>query len=105
MKAHVEWAWAMDAMHVFLYDRAPYSAYYTVGEDSRLVRHEWSEGSPEPMQPALLLPRQALDAIVAAGSEKLPPHDATVDALKDARVTRDRLLALVEHSMTKGGGA
>lgn len=104
MKAQIEWAWAMDAMHVFLYDRGPYSAFYTVGEEGRLVRHEWVAEGPEPMEPALVLGRDALEAIVQAASEKMPPQDATVDALKDARGVRDRLLALVEHSV-KGSGA
>jgi hypothetical protein len=99
VKAHIEWAWATNSLHVFLFDRGPYSAYYTVGDEGRLERHEWTEQSTEPMQPALVLPREALEAIVAAASEKLPPQDATVDALKDARSTRDRLLALVEHTV------
>jgi hypothetical protein len=99
VKAHIEWAWATNSLHVFLFDRPPYSAYYTVGDEGRLERHEWAPEGPDTAEPALVLPREALEAIVAAASEKLPPQDATVDALKDARSTRDRLLALVEHTV------
>lgn len=45
----------------------------------------------------LTLRRDVLEALAKALGEFVPATDATVEALKDARTTRDRLLTLIEE--------
>jgi hypothetical protein len=99
VKAHIEWQWAYDGMSVFLFDPPPHAAYYTIGADGCLVRHEYDPHMADAASPLMTFRRDALQAILEASAEKLPPHDATVDALKDTRMVRDRLLSLVEHTV------
>jgi hypothetical protein len=97
MKAHIEWGWSTGAMHVFLFERGP-DRYFTVGEDGYLVAHEYRPEATNEARPALILEREILEVLLRASAEKVPPSDATVDALKDTRAVRDRLLAMVERA-------
>lgn len=57
------------------------------------------EGGELPV--TMQLPPEALGAIVDAATHVLPVDAGTIAALDDARATRDRLLALVEHAVTR----
>lgn len=55
-------------------------------------------GTPVPL---LSLRPEEARALAEALHDYLPPTEATVAHLADARVVRDRLLALVEHTITE----
>jgi hypothetical protein len=64
-------------------------------ENGRIVYEECDEAVQH--DPILVLSREELEAIAKAILAEERPEDATVDALKDARTTRDRLLAMLEQ--------
>lgn len=51
-------------------------------------------------EPSLVLPSEALEALVAAGADHLPPSSAQAEHLADTRAVRDRLLTLVERQVS-----
>jgi hypothetical protein len=64
-------------------------------EGGRIVYKDIPDGVDA--KPFLTLSRSELDALSRALLADARPEDATLDALKDSRVTRDRLLALIEQ--------
>lgn len=101
MKARIEYDWARgDWWKVWLYRPAGpnlTAQVIGVGEDGHLLMRNIEDGAALPA-PSFILPGQALEALVREATKVLPPSDATVDALKDAREMRDRLLAMVERT-------
>lgn len=65
-----------------------------IGDDGRIIYETHGEGAQA--EPFLRLDRNELEALARAILEEERPEDATVAALKDARSTRDRLLAMLE---------
>lgn len=100
MEAHVEkdiltrhvkvWIWQPRGRHSF-------DQIVAAEPGGEVILQTFEDMSVQP-PPSFILPEDALKALVAAASDVLPPSDATVDALKDARVVRDRLLTLVEQA-------
>lgn len=96
MRAHVENRWYEGAWEITLVEhgRGPNGWAYSY-EDGNLIPNEVKPGGTVPA--TLVLPYEAVEAIVAALPGKVTASDATLDALVDTRGTRDRLLALVER--------
>lgn len=63
-------------------------------EDGRLVWREVAENEEWPV--FVRLPPEVLEALARAAANVVPATDATVEALADTRMVRDRLLAIVE---------
>lgn len=49
------------------------------------------------VEPTLRLPSQMFKDLIKSVQGQIEPEDATVDAMRDARDTRDRLLAMIER--------
>lgn len=97
MKAHIENDWMRDALKVWIYQPAERGATQIIGFDENgEALLQVIEPGVQP-GPSMVLPRAALEALVATASGVLPPSEVTVDAMRDARETRDRLLTLVER--------
>lgn len=78
--------------------RHPWSRDYEIlmGGDGRIVYDEEHAVGTE-MPTLLRLTREEFEALARAILEEERPEDATLDALKDARVVRDRLLSMLER--------
>lgn len=64
--------------------------------DGETVKYEYDrDGSLQ--EPTLRMSHYALEKLIAAGCEYLPPTSATVEHLKDSNAVRDRLLTIVER--------
>lgn len=100
MKARIEREWTRDAVKVWLYQPGPNMTAQVVAiqPDGELLLHNVEGGGVLPA-PSFVLPTAALEALVREASGVLPPSETTVDAMRDARATRDRLLALVEATV------
>lgn len=103
MKARLEWAPFRDRVDIWLYQDAAVER----GRVRRVLQADggWEEipiaegaHAGEPVKPTLELPTDALEAIIAAAGDVLPPSAATDRHLRDAVEIRDRLLALVERT-------
>lgn len=94
MNAHIVENWQADGFDVWLFERRAAATVLLRFDDGR---PRWEE-TPQNSQPdpTLTIPRDALEALLAAAEKHVPATDATVDALRDTRTTRDRLLALIE---------
>lgn len=66
-----------------------------IGDDGRLTWKRSDEGT-DTAKPLLTLHRDVLTDLAKALGAYVPESDATVAALKDTQVVRDRLLTLVE---------
>ena len=86
----------LDSYDVRMGDGGP-SAYHaeSVGEDGYIVYRTTNDPSTD-VPPFLRLSRSELEALAKAILAEERPEDATVDALKDARGVRDRLLSMLE---------
>jgi hypothetical protein len=86
------------------YTLAPDGEIQTIAEGYGTTAGGGSDTEQAPPQPTVTLPEGALDALVAAAQGLQPRSAAVEDALTasvdDARVTRDRLLGLVETLAT-----
>lgn len=97
MRCHIERDWSRDAVKVWLYQpgRDMNAQVIGIADDGYLTMQNFEPGQDAP--PSFILPTEALEALVKAGSDVLPPSDATVDALQDARAVRDQALGMVER--------
>jgi hypothetical protein len=99
-KVHLEPDWIMQGVKVYLLAShesrgGVTAAWVGLGDDRAPILQNFAQG--EEIPPAMILPRDWLEAIVREASGIMPATDATVDALNDARVVRDRLLTIVER--------
>jgi hypothetical protein len=96
--AKVVTSWATDDVKVYLYEVNQHSdqiSYFKPGPNGMIGRtHKRSDVIPEDM--AMVMPAEALKAIVSAASESYPPSEVMDRHLKDAMTIRDRLLAMIE---------
>lgn len=101
MKARIERDWGRDAVKVWLYQTGAHMTVQVIAiqEDGELLMCNYEEGT-EPPAPSFILPTAALEALVKEAAGVLPPSETTVDAMRDARETRDRLLTLVERTFS-----
>ena len=101
MKVRIEGNFATAGHRVWLYDRMVHGLRVLrlppIGETGGFPYWEDVDSSAAEITPTVELPAGALEALIAEGEEHVPTTSATVDALKDAREVRDRLLALVEE--------
>lgn len=93
MRVHVERVPWRDEVRVYVGDGEIHRVY-DPDEPGRCVRVEAGVEAA----PFLVLPAYEFDAIVEAAIMSRPTPEAAFDAVKDARATRDRLLALVEKA-------
>lgn len=92
MKARIERRWVRDDVAIWLYGDA--HVQYIFGRDGSLLCEPISPGvMPEP---SLVLSMEALEALLDASGDVVTPSRVASEALQDARVTRDRVLAIVE---------
>lgn len=94
VKAEIQWRPATFELDIWLWDNAPdgnrvYNLDGTVRET--VARYG------EDVEPSGTVSRDVIEALVAAGSDFLPPSGAMQRHLDDAISVRDRLLALVEN--------
>lgn len=94
MRAKLELAFQQDAYRVWVYEPGP-RARRLVLEDGATAWLELDPHEADP-PPSFVIPAGALEAIAEELGRK-GPTGAGADAIEDARATRDRLLALVEH--------
>lgn len=98
MKAHVERDWMSRTVKVWLWrqgERDTRQVLRFLGGDT----YQWDEVlAAVVMEPSFVLQEDAFAALVAAGSDILPPSAATSQHLADAIGVRDRLLTLVESA-------
>lgn len=94
MEAHIERDWIRRTVKVWIYERAGggHIVYRQDGDEWKIA-----QGELLPDEPTFVFPESMLEAIVKESSGFVQASDATVDALKDAREVRDRLLAIVER--------
>ena len=103
MRVRLERNWQAGAVDVYLYRRR-----FTEGtvevlelptEPGTVPTFRTVGMGEEPGPPTLTLPEDALEALVAAAGDFLPPSREQAAALDDARKMRDRLLDLVETTV------
>ena len=95
IRAFIERKPWLDSYDVWLGDPGPRSYIAEkVGEDGHIVYRETDPGAVQ--EPFLRLTHSELEALAKAILETERPEDATLDALKDARSVRDRLLTMLE---------
>jgi hypothetical protein len=102
MKCHIEWGWGTDTYNVFLFRRMRDSTHYLQhegGDEWREIEVKNGDRSPDDLKPTFSMHREMLETFVKEAAKIPTPEDATVEHLKDARDTRDRLLRIVEHKM------
>lgn len=97
MRAHIARNWSSRTAAIFITDGGPAPRILQQrGADT----WEWVAFQPEvndpDLTPTLTLPIDAIEAVVAAAHDVLPPSAATARHLDDAIKVRDRLLSLVE---------
>lgn len=85
----------MDVAIYFLTDGPGERFAYVPGALGTFQWEAVPEGHEAPI--SLRLPEEALEALVAAAMDILPPSREQASALADTRVVRDRLLSLVER--------
>jgi hypothetical protein len=102
--------WQADSFDVYVFPRdqmresaitSPATIYrYTDGlwALEEIGPHDSLTGMPKP---SFSVPTDVMGAMLAASKKLMPSLDRD-DAVTDARATRDRLLALVEHSVHEG---
>ena len=86
------------AVDIYLLDPMR-SGCYQIAPSGVIEWQEVAQGAE--MIPFLRLPIEAFAQIMAAGADILPPSAATVEALRDTREVRDRLLTMVERAARK----
>lgn len=97
MRARIEQNFATAGHRIWLYDRVMGKLHVLRLNDRGWIK-EWEtvdEGQAD-VAPTLEFPDGAFEALLDEARAHVSATDATVDALRDAREVRDRLLALVE---------
>lgn len=108
IKVRVVEAWQRDAFDVYVFPKAreaeayPGQLYAPDHEgELQLIEYEPAPGSRPfeqiRIRPTITLPSDVMRAVVEQTLKLRPDLDAQ-DAIRDARTTRDRLLALVEQA-------
>jgi hypothetical protein len=100
VKARIERDWARPAVKVWLYEERERGPVMVGFDEHGHATFQILEEGAEMPGPSMVLPEQALEALVKEAMNILPPSEVTVDAMKDARATRDRLLAIVERTVS-----
>lgn len=99
--AYLVWAWERRNGETCLYEVRP-----TPGGTVEMCLPEdgWrTSGTLEEQPPTYRIPYEIFDALLQADSPELVPGNALVDALKDARTVRDRLLTIIEARENRRG--
>lgn len=101
MKCHIEKEWSSKRTSIWIYyGESELTFTLDLGEEtdfsgnSKWVQTKWGEG---PAKPTLTLGEREFEALTRAMGQHTQSSDATVEALKDARVVRDRLLTMIEN--------
>lgn len=102
MKALIQHDVVRDRHLVYFYDRDDVTGVRWVHYDGRVI--ECVPGAEMPV--ALTLTNDQMEALVAAVTPRPGPSFDSVafSAMDDARAVRDRLLALIEHTVRSGFG-
>jgi hypothetical protein len=101
VKARIEPRFTAFSVDIWFYDHDPVEGnalvvYRPSGEGTMWDREIVPNGAEMP-SPSLSIPNDALEAIVAAGADHLPPSSAQAEHLADVRAVRDRMLTIVER--------
>lgn len=94
MRVHIAENWARDGVDVYIvYEAQDYSIPYKVEGRGFILSENDTVRPGESFEPTLFIPSNIYTALRAAMIGEAIDND---DALKDTRMIRDRLLALVE---------
>lgn len=85
----------LDSYELYLGGRGAHPFMATRIENCRIVYETQDEAAVN--EPLLRLSQDEVDALAKCLLAEARPEDATLDALKDARAVRDRLLAMLEQ--------
>lgn len=94
-RVHIEQDWYSENVRIWVFSEAsdPYVLRLKDGAFNEWEKLE--EGTAHP-EPTLTLRADYWEAIVTAAAKTLPVTDTALEALKDTRQVRDRLLTLIE---------
>lgn len=95
MQAEIRQCPASFSVEVYLYFRTDSETIVCNLDGSEKA----SYGPGESPEPSFVVDRQVIEAIISAGSDFLPPSQATDRHLADAIGIRDRLLSLMERGI------
>lgn len=107
IRVHLADNWQADAVDVYLVERTGMdeSALIVPGRGAALTHRETRRAdghARDDPAPSFTIPRDALEALLAAAGDYLPPSSAMAEHLADVRAERDRLFRLVEAGAVRG---